>query len=71
MRVEGLRRARRREAHHIQAWVDGGELRDAPPLAHVPVLPPVDDERIVPLWRGEPLDVAAAVDVVLDKVGAG
>jgi hypothetical protein len=100
------------EAHHIQAWVDGGlteldnllhlcwhhhhvvhegsfrvtrgedglvrcfrpdgtELRDPTPLAHVPRLEPVDDERIVPLWRGEQLDLAAAVDVVLDKVGAG
>jgi len=98
------------EAHHIQAWVDGGvtELRNlvllcwhhhhavhegghrveltpsgarcyrpdgteivppAPP-APVPALTPVDDERIVPGWRGEPLDLAAAVDVVLDKLGA-
>jgi hypothetical protein len=97
------------EAHHVQAWIQGGvtELRNllalcwhhhhavheggyrveggsdgarcfrpdgtpilppAPPI-HVPSLPAVDDERIVPLWRGEPLDLAAAVDVVLDKVG--
>lgn len=31
---------------------------------------PVQDERIVPLWRGEVLDLAACVDVVLIRRGA-
>ena len=49
---------------------DGIELRDPSPLVQIPPLERVHDERIVPLWRGEPLDLAATVDVVLAKVGA-
>jgi len=50
---------------------DGTVIDVRPPPAVVPPLPSVDDERIVPLWRGETFDLAACVDVVLDKIGAG
>jgi len=47
---------------------DGTEIVLPAPPCHVPRLEIVDDERIVPLWRGEQFDLAACVDVVIDKI---
>jgi hypothetical protein len=46
---------------------DGTELHDPTPIdvSSLPLAPVIDDDRIVPRWRGERLDRAACVELVL------